>query len=139
MRYLSILLLLPLLLAFTPKTVTIGKVYAYKKFLRKGSRGTILNAFKYAGRPSEVVDTTRTLMTGVDWGKIMSTAKVESGYPIKFAGIRMAGEMYMDSRIHYFVYCAPISFIDLTTHTWYHIDASYEPVLRKYYCNADEE
>ncbi|GAA4469033.1 hypothetical protein GCM10023093_27890 [Nemorincola caseinilytica] len=131
--YLFLLVLAVSLTAFAHRQLNVGRVYAYKKFYSGGGRGTISNAFREGRDPLGIVDTTRTLVTGVDWQAMMNTAKTTFGYPVKFAGIQMAGEMYIDGKVHYFVYGPPISLIDVTSRKWYHIDTQYAALLQRYY------
>jgi len=139
MRYISLFLLVPLIMAFANKEVTIGRVFVYKKFLKSGSRGSVANAFHHPDGNSQVVDTTRTLMKGVNWIKILSNAERVEGYPILFAGISFAGEMYVNGKIHFIVFCAPVSLVDVTAHKWYHTDPQHTEALTKYYTNTEEE
>ena len=101
----------------------VEKLVVYESFLRAGTTANITGAFK---NPVECFVDTTNINVGEntflsEFSKILSETSSRRHFQQKIAEISIAGEFWINSRCHFFIFCEPDLLIDMTDRKEYRI------------------
>ena len=113
---LSLLLLVVLFSSFTgARPLPVSQVIVYRHFHRAGTTMMLLSCFHHPGTCSDTSNVnTPSLITPADFSTLMDKAKRKKHHQTKVVGISFAGEMMINGKKHFYVFCQPYLLIDMT-------------------------